>query len=249
MEGEAFAEELQGPLIAEAPLASFAGLDAGSFPGDAAMRAYRDMGFAVTGLYLSHGPARTGDHAAHDWIAAATGLVRAGWGVAPIYVGAEPAGSSSVPPPANPLDDARTDANEAIVLAQKAGFGPGDVLFLDVESAFSPNTPYESYVLKWLEVVKAGGFGTALYCFPKQIGWTKSNNIPIWTVHLNSLTGKRDPHTGRITFSNLIAPLSPDPIDDGAVGTQGRFYCHAAGLDIELDYDRWRVANPSRPGN
>jgi Rv2525c-like, glycoside hydrolase-like domain len=249
MEAEAFAE-----ISAEAPFSpkttappTFAGLDAGSYPGQQAMDAYREMGFVVTGLYLTHAPARAVSHKVDaQWIAAAPYLAKTGWGIAPIYVGAEPQGSSKVPPPINPLSDAQTDAAEAVTLAQRAGFQAGQTIFLDVEAAFPANSPFESYVLKWLEQVQAAGYRTALYCFPAQRNWCAAQEIPIWTVHLNSHSGKKDPHTGVITWSYLTSPLAADPIDAGAIGTQGRFYCRAAQLTIELDYDRWTVADPSR---
>ncbi len=249
MEDEAFAEEL-----AETPKnvpsggpPTFAGLDAGSYPGQGAMDAYRDAGFSVTGVYLSHAPARSiPNRIDTQWIAAASNLAKQGWGLAPIYVGAEPAGSSTVPPPDNPLENAQVDAAEAIALAKRAGFELGRTIFLDVERAFPAGSPFESYVLKWLEVVRAAGYGTALYCFPAQTQWCTVNGIKIWTVHLNKNTGTRNPQTGVINWSVLTPPLPADPIDAGAIGTQGRFYCHACHLNIELDYDRWLLADPSR---
>jgi hypothetical protein len=142
-------------------------------------------------------------------------------------------------------DAAPVDATEAVALARRAGFQAGRTIFLDVEKAFPANSPYESYVLKWLEVVQGSGYRTALYCFPGQISWCASHGISIWTVHLNKNTGTKNPQTGVITWSKLSSPLPADPIDAGATGTQGRFYCQAAGLNVELDYDRWTVADPS----
>jgi Domain of unknown function (DUF1906) len=249
MEEEAFAELSAGAPINPKATAqpAFAGLDAGSYPGQGAMDAFRDMGFAVTGLYLTHAPARAVPHKVDDrWIAAAGYLAKTGWGIAPIYVGAEPPGSSKVPPPSNPLGDALIDAAEAVSLAQRAGLHPGRTIFLDVEKAFPASSPYESYVLKWLECVQKAGYRTGLYCFPAQLKWSAAHQIPIWTVHLNRNTGTKDPHTGVITWSYLTAPLPADPIDVGAIGTQGRFYCRAAQLTVELDYDCWTIADPSK---
>jgi hypothetical protein len=249
MEAEAFAE---GSAVSPESAQSvgpptFAGLDAGSYPGQPAMDAYRNAGFSVTGLYLSHAPARSVPNRVDTkWIMAAADLARQGWGLAPIYVGAEPAGSSSVPPPDSPLENAQVDAAEAIALAKRAGFEPGRTIFLDVEKAFPTDGSYEAYVLKWLEVVRAAGYGTALYCFAAQTQWCTANGIKIWTVHLNKNTGTKNPQTGVINWSVLTSPLPTDPIDGSAIGTQGRFYCRAAGLNIELDYDRWSVADPSR---
>jgi hypothetical protein len=249
MEDEAFTEQSAITPVSEPSAAppTFAGLDAGSYPGQQAMDAFRSAGFSVTGLYLSHAPARSVPNRVDThWIAAAGYLTKEGWGLAPIYVGAEPVGSSSVPPPDNPLDNARVDAAEAIALAQRAGFEAGRTIFLDVEKAFSANSPFESYVLKWLGLVRAAGYGTALYCFPGQTNWCAAQGIKIWTVHLNKSTGTKNRQTGVINWSVLTSPLPADPIDSGATGTQGRFYCHAAQQNVELDYDRWLVPDPSQ---
>jgi hypothetical protein len=243
MEQGAFSEAPATAPAPESALAggppSFAGLDAGSFPGQAAMDAYKNVGFSVTGVYLTHSPARSASRVDTQWIAAAANLAKQGWGLAPIYVGAEPAGSSSVPPPDNPIANAQTDAAEAIKLAQQAGLEPGRTIFLDVEKAFPAGSAYESYVLKWLETVRAARYGTALYCFSAQTQWCAKQGIKIWTVHLNGHSGTKN------SPSVLTPPLAADPIDAGAIGTQGRFYCRAAGLNTELDYDRWLVADPS----
>lgn len=100
MESEAFSDisniTLQGARTPSA--ATFAGLDAGSYPGQQAMDAYKGMGFAVTALYLTHAPARAiPNKVDKNWIAAADYLRQSGWGLAPIYVGAEPVGSSNRP--------------------------------------------------------------------------------------------------------------------------------------------------------
>src|SRR5581483_8117673 len=122
MENEAFADEsvAQPESVQTAGPPTYAGLDAGSYPGQPAMDTYRGMGFSVTGLYLTHAPARVAPNKVDEgWIGAANYLIKSGWGIAPIYVGAEPADSSNVPPPTDPLKDAQTDATEAIELAQR----------------------------------------------------------------------------------------------------------------------------------
>jgi len=171
-ESEAFAQVSSMTLQrARAPTGTtFAGLDAGSYPGQRAMDAYRAMGFAVTSLYFNHAPARAiPNKVDNKWIAAANYLRKSGWGLAPIYVGAELAGSSHVPPPENPLSNAQTDAAEALDLGQRAGFQAGSTIFLDVEKAFPKNGPYESYALKWIEAVQAGGYYVRCFgCYPKQ---------------------------------------------------------------------------------
>lgn len=224
---------------------TFAGFDTGSYPGDAAMTALQVAGFSISSLYLTHGPGRESPQLIdHRWILKANTLRQAGWGLVPIYVGAQPPGSSSLGPPSDPVGNAIVDAQEAANLAGQAGLAPGSTLFLDVEHAFASGSPYESYVLKWLEVVTGSGFKTAIYCFPTQVAWAATQGIPIWTVHLNGQSGRKD-DTGQVHWSELTSPLPADPIDPGATGTQTRFYCHAAETGIELDYDRWLVPDPS----
>jgi hypothetical protein len=81
MEGEAFAEQsaITPESVPSAAPPTFAGLDAGSYPGQQAMDAFRSAGFSVTGLYLSHAPARSVPNRVDThWIAAAGYLAKLG---------------------------------------------------------------------------------------------------------------------------------------------------------------------------
>jgi hypothetical protein len=79
MEEEAFAEELTAKPESVQPEGppTFAGFDAGSYPGQKAMDTYRSSGFSVTGVYLSHAPARSSTNGVDtQWIAAASNLAK-----------------------------------------------------------------------------------------------------------------------------------------------------------------------------
>jgi hypothetical protein len=246
MEMRAFSDIIQIPSAnLEASIATFAGLDREDYPGEDAMSAYKDAGFKVTCVYLANKPGRIKGGANSGWIGAAAKLASKGWGLAPTYLGAQ-ASKGGDWTPADPMHKAPTDAKEAVDLAVHAGLSAGQTIFLDVEAAFDVGSDQESYVLKWIECVQAKGFKAAIYCFPKQIAWAQKHSINIWTVHLNSHTGTKDKTTRKITWCELNGPLPSDPIDPGAIGTQGRFYCHAAGRKDEIDYDCWKVQDPSQ---
>jgi hypothetical protein len=223
---------------------TFAGLDLAHFPGAAAMAKYRSAGFEITAVYLTHS-----QHAQDaGWIGACPTLTRDGWGLVPIFFGAQlvDARGHHLPPPSDPLGAAAADATLAVELAGTAKLAKGQTIFLDVETTFPKGGSYESYVLKWVDSVKAAGFKVGIYCQRLTLPWVVANALPAWTVHLNHDSGFQDPRTHAIHWCHLDAPLPDDAIDDGAIGTQTRFFCRAGGLDNEIDYDRFKVRDPSR---
>jgi hypothetical protein len=182
-----------------------------------------------------------------NWIDAAPGLMRDGWGIVPIYFGLQliDRNGHSVPPPADPLGAAHRDATEATTLASHAKLQPGQTIYIDVETTFPHGGAYEQYLEKWIELVQAAGLKVALYCHKAQLPWAQTRGLNAWTVHLNAETGWKDPRTQAIHWSYLTAPLPADPIDAGAVGTQTRFFCRAGTQTLEIDYDQFRVPDPS----
>jgi hypothetical protein len=223
---------------------TYAGFDVSHFPGPNTMATYREQGFVISGMYLTHGPGIVD----YNWIHAAASLAKAGWGLVPIYFGLQlvTASGKHVSPPADPMGAADRDAKEAIKLAREAGLEEQQTLYLDVETTFPKDGKYEAYLLKWIELVRKAKYNTALYCHLNQLDWARSNNLDAWTVHLNAHTGHKDVKTGVIHYSYLSAPLPDDPIDQGAIGTQTRFFCRVDGHDLEIDYDRFLVSDPSR---
>jgi hypothetical protein len=234
------------PLVPHAPVhaRTFAGLDLGHFPGTPAMAKYRSAGFEITAVYLSH--SQHGKDS--SWIDACPTLARDGWGLVPIFFGAQlvDAQGHHQSPPADPLTAAATDATLAVKLAEAAKLEKGQTVFLDVETSFPRGGGYESYVLKWAESVKGAGYKVGIYCQRFTLPWALANKLPAWTVHLNHDSGFKDPRTNAVHWCHLEVPLPDDAIDDGAMGTQTRFFCRAGGLDNEIDYDRFMVPDPSR---
>ena len=224
---------------------TYPGLDLGVYPGDPAMDAYKAAGFAVVGVYLANKPGRIHGGPNNGWIDAARGLAAKGWGLAPVYVGAQASGQGNWPA-TDPLHDAGIDAAEAVKFARLAGLVKGQTLFLDVEAPFAVGSAQERYVLEWVRQVRAQGFKPALYGFAHQIAWARQHDLAIWTVHLNAASGKKDPATGKTTWCRLGTPLPADPIDSGAAGRMAIEPRLRAGRPEAIDYDRWTVADPSR---
>jgi hypothetical protein len=222
---------------------TFAGLDLAHFPGDQTMEAYQNSGFKIISIYLSHSEQGRDT----GWIGACQELGKAGWGLIPIYFGAQLVNASGrpLPPPTDPLGTAASDAKAAIGLARAASLDGGRTLFLDIETTFPGGGAYESYLLKWSELIKQAGYKVAVYCRKATVPWAAANGLPAWTVHLNSESGTKDPRTGAIHWCFLESPLPSDEIDLGAIGTQTRFFCRAGGRDNEIDYDRFKVPDPS----
>ena len=79
------------------------------------------------------------------WIGACRELGKAGWGLIPIYFGAQLVNASGHPlsPPTDPLGTAASDAKAAIGLARAAGLDGGRTLFLNIETTFRGGGDYE----------------------------------------------------------------------------------------------------------
>jgi hypothetical protein len=155
---------------------TFAGLDFAHVPGDAAMEKYQSAGFEVSCVYLSHSQAGKDS----GWIAACPKLEKNGWGIAPIFFGAQlvAAGGHALPQPKDPLSEATNDSARAVKLAGNAGLDKGRTVFLDIETTFAKGSAYESYVLKWVEAVNQAGYKVGVYCQRLQSPWAASHGLP-----------------------------------------------------------------------
>lgn len=163
--------------------AGFAGFDTGIYPGDAAMRAWRQASpYVWVGYYL---PAPC--HRDASWAGKREALVGMGWGTAVIYLGQQdwaampnrPAAPDSAaradsaaasdsaaavpaPPPACSaihLTTPRgaTDAADAAARTAAEGFPAGTVIYLDVERVTTVSPALAEYVRAWVSGVLADG--------------------------------------------------------------------------------------------
>jgi hypothetical protein len=88
------------------------------------------------------------------------GLVEAGWGIAPLYVGEQ------VIPPGSQRPSAlkgKNDGEDAVNLLITEGFDPGTCVFLDLEDGSLPSQLAE-YTAAWIDAVAEGGFQPGVYC-------------------------------------------------------------------------------------
>lgn len=175
-----------GPVTVPAPqprtvAGGFAGFDTGIYPGDAAMRAWRQTSpYQWVGYYLA-APC----HRDLSWSGKREALVGMGWGTAVLYLGQQdwaaapnrapapdtaradtaaaqpqPPAASAAPPPACSaanLSAARgtTDANDAAARAAAEGFPSRTVIYLDVERVTTVSLALTQYVQAWVEGVLA----------------------------------------------------------------------------------------------
>jgi hypothetical protein len=163
------------------------GFDTSRYPGDAAMRTWRDASpYRWVGYYLP-----SPCHRDSSWVGRRAPLDAMGWGVAMVYVGqqdwvnaaAQPAAAAPAPTPAVPADStvpppppgqcatvrltsqqATTDADDAIARAQAEGFAQRSYVYLDVERVSTVSPALGTYVRGWVErVLTDGRYQPGLY--------------------------------------------------------------------------------------
>ena len=184
------------PAPASGPNAAgaFPGFDTGLYPGDDALRAWRQSSpYVWVGYYL---PAPC--HRDVSWSGTRERLIQMGWGTAVIYLGQQdwaaspsrtPAprdttartdsAASAQTPPATPVpsappacsasllsgDRGTTEAADAGAKAAAEGFPQGTVVYLDVERVTSVSPALREYVRSWVAGVLADGrYTPGIYC-------------------------------------------------------------------------------------
>lgn len=161
----------------------YAGFDTGIYPGDAAMRSWRQTSpYQWVGYYLT-APC----HRDPSWSGKRETLVGMGWGTAVIYLGqqdwaaapnrapaqdtartdtaaaqpGQPAASAAPAPACSAanLSAARgaTDAADAAARTAAEGFPAGTVIYLDVERVTAVSPALAEYVRAWVDGVLADG--------------------------------------------------------------------------------------------
>lgn len=179
------------PAPPTATYAGFPGFDTGLYPGDDAMRAWRQSSpYVWVGYYL---PAPC--HRDASWSGRREGLVGMGWGTAVIYLGQQDWAAAPTRAPSPPDTAARPDtaqamqtpaapapppacsasllsagrgATEAADAAAKTaaeGFAAGSVIYLDVERVEAVSPALREYVRAWIDGVLADGrYTPGIYC-------------------------------------------------------------------------------------
>lgn len=149
----------------------YPGFDTNLYPGDDAMRAWREhAGYHWVGYYL---PAPC--HRDRSWQGKRGTLDAMGWGLAVVYVGQQTWGrtpnprarvSSRTTCSANLVSAARgrIDADDAIARTLAEGFSAGTAIFLDIEHMARVPNAMRDYYVAWTErVLEDARFRPAYY--------------------------------------------------------------------------------------
>lgn len=165
--------EISGSVLLEevTEKGPYPGFDTNLYPGDDAMRAWRDhAGYHWVGYYL---PAPC--HKDGSWQGKRETLASMGWGLAVVYVGQQTWGrtpnprarvASTTTCSANLVSAARgrVDADDAIARTLAEGFPTGTAIFLDIEHMTRVPNAMRDYYVAWTErVLEDGRFRPAYY--------------------------------------------------------------------------------------
>lgn len=140
---------------------SYLGFDTNVYPGDKAMKAWRESGeYSWVGYYL---PAPC--HKDDSWAGERETLTRQGWGLAVIYVGQQTWNGKRTRRRKHTTcsrsfvnaSHASADAKDAVRETAHEGFPRGTVIFLDVEYMDAVTPAMRSYYTTWAKGVLADG--------------------------------------------------------------------------------------------
>jgi hypothetical protein len=138
---------------------TYAGFDANEYPGDALLPELHKQ-FAFTGYWLNNPPG-----ASHNpWAGKRDILVKNGFGFLVVFNGrldnqilaAKKRGQS-------PAAFGKADAAKAVAAAQREGFPPHTIIFLDQEQGGRMLEEQAGYLLAWTEAVAASNYRPGVY--------------------------------------------------------------------------------------
>jgi len=157
--------------VTAATTGSFLGFDTHSYPGDRAMRRWKDASpYAWVGYYLPAAPC----HASTSWAGRRETLDEMGWGMAVIYVGQQTWDGVAAPSVSHArrqlaaegrachksfvtAERGNAEAEDAVATTEAEGFARGTVIFLDVEYMDRTHQRMVDYARAWVREVLADG--------------------------------------------------------------------------------------------
>jgi Domain of unknown function (DUF1906) len=149
-------QEPISPLGNAAQRAFYLGFDRNVFPGDDALPILRRT-FSFSGFWLNNPPGA----ASNSWQGKRAALLHNGFGFLLLFNGRldrDLRGAS------DPAAIGASDAQAAVASAQREGFQPGAVIFLDQEEGARLLPRQLAYVLAWVDAVNAAGYRAGAYC-------------------------------------------------------------------------------------
>jgi hypothetical protein len=149
--------------LAQAPAGQYLGFDRNDYPGDTRL-ADLHRHFAFTGFWLNHPPGAS----SNGWRGKRSTLRTAGFGFLVLYNGRLDAQIKHAK--LTPAALGKSDAAEAIAAAQREGFPPSTLLFLDQEEGGRLLPEQAAYFFAWTEAVAASPFRPGAYLSGQSTG-------------------------------------------------------------------------------
>jgi len=149
-------QEPISPLGNAAQRAFYLGFDRNVFPGDDALPILRRT-FSFSGFWLNNPPGA----ASNSWQGKRAALLHNGFGFLLLFNGRL---DRDLRRASDPAAIGASDAQAAVASAQREGFQPGAVIFLDQEEGARLLPRQLTYVLAWVDAVNAAGFRAGIYC-------------------------------------------------------------------------------------
>jgi hypothetical protein len=230
-------------IAAGAPPNAFAqtyvGFDANDYPGDALLPALHRQ-FAFTGYWLTNPP--LADH--NPWVGKRDLLLRNGFGFLVLANGRWDkeilkAQKSGKPPAAL----GREDAAAAIAPAQREGFPPRTILFLDQEEGGRMLPEQAGYLLAWTEAVANSAYRPGVYASGQPVpDGTSPDGKPVTITTIQDIRGHvAAGHLHEIAFWVIQDACPPAP---GCVVQASQ--SPAPDLSGTMDAAAWQYAQSPR---
>jgi hypothetical protein len=135
---------------------SYLGFDRNIYPGDAALPVLRKT-FAFTSYWLNPPPGEK----TNSWLGKRELLRSQGFGFLVLYRGRD---SRELRDEAAAIAKGGQDAKNAAASAKAEGFGPGTIIFLDIEEGGRLPAAYHAYLRAWYDELTKAGFHPGVYC-------------------------------------------------------------------------------------
>ncbi|MGB0036362.1 MAG: glycoside hydrolase domain-containing protein [Candidatus Acidiferrales bacterium] len=139
-----------------APSRAYLGFDRNEYPGDAAIGALRQT-FSFSGYWLNNPPGEK----SNSWTGKREILLQNGLGFLVLFNGRT---EKQLKGSSDPAALGASDAHAAAERAQREGFHPGTVIFLDQEEGGMLLPGQRAYLFAWIDGVVAAGFRAGVYC-------------------------------------------------------------------------------------
>lgn len=216
---------------------AYLGFDIDLYPGDSEMKAwwsgtpFEFCGFYLGGPYYHQG-------GTSSWITKRSYLKGLGYGFLVLYVGRQ-VGSSNLT-----AAQGISDANNAVALAQQAGFPSGTIIYLDIEAGPPLSSDFMTYIDSFInQINNNSSYRPGAYCSYQtadQINNSLNVNCQFacWNINIPPSPGNATPSP------------APDPSGCGVAYALDWQYVHNVartygGVQLTVDLNTSSYTNPS----